>query len=112
MYYWYIIYRDVINFNTAQPYRVRSIKLFKRGKRSYQLLNNSILQENGRIIQSIGSPYLGTSLAGLLALIGGWFGIGCGINDDLTYDGAERWEASIPMEKAAEVYFYTTQVRN
>ena len=49
-------------------------------------------------------------MAGLLALIGDTFGIGCGSNDDLTYDGAERWAAYIPMDKKAEVYFYTTQV--
>ena len=70
-----------------------------------------IFQENGRIIQSIGTPYLGCPLAGILALIGEAFGIACGENGDLTYDGAERWEALIPMDKEAEVYFYTTQVR-
>lgn len=69
-----------------------------------------MLQENGRIVQTIGTPYLGCPLAGILALIGEAFGIACGQNDDLTYDGAERWEALIPMEKEAEVYFYTTQV--
>ena len=49
-------------------------------------------------------------MAGILALIGGAFGIGCGANGDLTYDGAERWEANIPMDYETEVYFYTTQV--
>jgi len=49
-------------------------------------------------------------LAGILALIGEAFGILCGENGDLTYDGAERWEANIPMDKEAEVYYYTTQV--
>ena len=69
-----------------------------------------ILQENGRIIQSIGTPYRGTPLAGILAAIGHVFGIGCGEIYDLTYEGAERWLHCIPMEKQAEVYFYTTQV--
>ena len=69
-------------------------------------------QENGRVIQSIGSPYLGCPLAGILALIGEAFGILCGNNDDLTYDGAERWASKIPMEKSAEVYYYTTQVES
>ena len=69
-----------------------------------------ILQENGRIIQSIGTPYRGTRLAGILAAIGHVFGIGCGEVYDLTYEGAERWLHCIPMEKQAEVYFYTTQV--
>jgi len=45
-------------------------------------------------------------------LIGEAFGILCGSNDDLTYNGAERWASKIPMEKAAEVYYYTTQVEN
>ena len=69
-----------------------------------------ILQDNGRIIQSVGTPYQGTPLAGILAAIGYVFGTGCGRNDNLTYDGAEQWLRGIPMEKRAEVYFYTTQV--
>ena len=43
-------------------------------------------------------------MAGILGSIGGAFGIGCGENKDLTYDGAERWGALVPMEKKAEVY--------
>ena len=49
-------------------------------------------------------------MAGILALIGEAFGILCGKNGDLTYDGAARWESMIPMQKEEEVYFYTTQV--
>ena len=69
-----------------------------------------ILQDNGRLIQSIGTPYRGSPLAGILGTIAHVFGVGCGRNDNLTYDGAERWLQGIPMEKRAEVYFYTTQV--
>ena len=79
-------------------------------KQYFKLFCWLIPQENGRVIQSVGSPYLGCPLAGILGSIGGVFGIGCGENEDLTYDGAERWGALIPMEKKAEVYFYTTQV--
>jgi len=49
-------------------------------------------------------------LAGLLAFLGEIIGIGCGLNEDLTYSGAERWESKIPLDKKADVYYYTTQV--
>jgi hypothetical protein len=57
----------------------------------------------------VGSPYQGTSLAGFLADFGWWFGIGCGGNPDLTYDGARNWLSKIPMDARNEVYYYTTQ---
>lgn len=69
-----------------------------------------LLQENGRIVQSLGTPYQGCPLAGLLAYLGDLLGIGCGLNEDLTYDGAEQWLSKIPLDKRAEVYYYTTQV--
>lgn len=62
----------------------------------------------GRLIQSVGSPYAGCGLAGSLAGIGGVFGMGCGSNTDLTYDGASLWLKSIPPSKAQQVYYYTT----
>ena len=37
-----------------------------------------------RLIQSVGTPYQGTALAGNLALLGQLFGAGCGTNWDLT----------------------------
>ncbi|XP_065904311.1 conditioned medium factor-like isoform X2 [Dysidea avara] len=65
----------------------------------------------GHIVQTLGTPYLGCPLAGLLALIGDtFFGIGCGANGDLTYDGAARWASKLPMDKQLEVYCYTTQL--
>jgi len=67
---------------------------------------------NGRLIQSVGSPYYGSGIAGNLAVIGIIFGIGCGKNNDLTYDGAGKWAAGIPASTAADVYYYTTQYRN
>jgi len=63
----------------------------------------------GRLIQSVGSPYKGTGLAGSLAGIGPIFGVGCGSNSDLTYDGAGRWAAAIPTTHAAKAFYYTTQ---
>jgi hypothetical protein len=61
-----------------------------------------------RLIQSVGSPYQGTNIAGILATIGSWFGEGCGSNSDLTYSGAAAWLAGIPTAERAKVNFYTT----
>jgi len=62
----------------------------------------------GSLIQSVGSPYGGSGLAGSLASIGGIFGVGCGSNTDLSRDGAKRWGATIPSNFAKDVDFYTT----
>ncbi|HEY2345671.1 MAG TPA: choice-of-anchor X domain-containing protein [Xanthomonadaceae bacterium] len=61
-----------------------------------------------RLIQSVGSPYQGTNIAGILATIGSWFGVGCGSNSDLTYSGASAWLAGIPTAERAKVNYYTT----
>lgn len=61
-----------------------------------------------RLLQSVGTPYQGTNLAGILAVLGSWFGVGCGSNDDMTYDGSEAWLAGIPSWARAEVNYYTT----
>jgi hypothetical protein len=65
----------------------------------------------GRLIQSVGTPYQGTNLAGLLAAIGGIFGVGCGTNTDLTYSGASAWLAGISSASRAKVNYYTTSFR-
>lgn len=62
----------------------------------------------GRLIQSVGTPYRGTALAGSLAALGEIFGIGCGTNTDLTYTGAANWLSTIPSWARAEVDYYTT----
>ncbi len=64
-----------------------------------------------RLIQSVGSPYQGTNLAGILATLGNWFGVGCGFNNDLTYSGASNWLAGIPSWARAKVNYYTTSFR-
>jgi hypothetical protein len=61
-----------------------------------------------RLIQSVGTPYQGTALAGNLALLGQIFGAGCGANTDLTYAGAASWLANIPSWARAKVYYHTT----
>ena len=64
-----------------------------------------------RLIQSVGTPYRGTNIAGILAAIGSWFGAGCGSNDNLTYSGAAAWLAGIPTAQRAKVNYYTTAFR-
>ncbi|MBS1793992.1 MAG: conditioned medium factor [Acidobacteria bacterium] len=61
-----------------------------------------------RLIQSVGTPYQGTALAGNLAILGQIFGAGCGSNNDLTYSGAATWLANIPAWARAKVYYHTT----
>lgn len=73
--------------------------------RYYSGLDNA---GSGRLIQSVGTPYQGTALAGNLAAIGDVFGAGCGTNTDLTYNGASNWLATIPSWAKSKVYYYTT----
>ena len=61
-----------------------------------------------RLIQSVGTPYQGTAIAGNLAAIGSIFGAGCGSNNDLTYSGAAAWMANIPTWARAKVFYHTT----
>lgn len=61
-----------------------------------------------RLIQSVGTPYQGTALAGMLAVLGDIFGAGCGTNWDLTYDGASLWLSGIPSWARSRVYYHTT----
>ncbi|CAE7209229.1 phrB [Symbiodinium necroappetens] len=64
--------------------------------------------EGGRLIQSVGTPYQGTPLAGDLAGIGEVFGQGCGTNFDLSPDGSAIWLAGIPTASRQKVHYYTT----
>lgn len=64
-----------------------------------------------RLLQSVGTPYQGTNLAGILATLGSWFGVGCGTNDNLTYSGAAAWLAGIPSWARAKVNYYTASFR-
>ena len=64
-----------------------------------------------RLIQSVGSPYQGTNIAGILATMGNWFGVACGSNSNLTYSGASSWLAGIPTSSRAKVNYYTTSFK-
>lgn len=61
-----------------------------------------------RLIQSVGTPYQGTALAGNAAVLGSIFGVGCGTNSNLTYSGATSWLSGIPTSSRAKVNYYTT----
>jgi len=63
---------------------------------------------SGRLIQSVGTPYQGSPLAGTLALIGDIFGAGCGRNNDLTPSGASAWLSGIPTWARSKVNYYST----
>lgn len=63
---------------------------------------------NGRLVQSIGTPYAGCSAAGSSANLGELFGIGCGENFDLSLDGSALWIPGITADTRSQVYFYTT----
>lgn len=71
-------------------------------------LDNAVLTGGKRLIQSVGTPYQGTNLAGNLAAIGQVFGAGCGTNTNLTYSGASSWLAGISTTRRAKVNYYTT----
>ncbi len=62
----------------------------------------------GRLIQSVGTPYQGTPLAGNAAVLGQIFGIGCGANTDLTYSGAASWLSGVPTWARNQVNYFTT----
>ena len=61
-----------------------------------------------RMIQSVGTPYQGTPIAGNLAALGNVFGVGCGYNSNLTTSGAASWLAGIPTWARSKVNYFTT----
>jgi len=67
------------------------------------------LPVGGRIIQSLVTPFGGTSIAGSSAGLGKVFGVGCGANNDLTHDGANLWSRSVATSTRKEIYSYIVQ---
>ncbi|MBV9791336.1 MAG: hypothetical protein JOZ51_24280, partial [Chloroflexi bacterium] len=61
-----------------------------------------------RRIQTVGTPYWGTPLAGLIAWIGQLFDASCGANWNLTNAGSLLWQATIPPWARSQVHFATT----
>jgi hypothetical protein len=65
-----------------------------------------------RLIQSVGSPYQGTPLAGNLAVLGSIFGVGCGSVYDMSPEGATAWLSTIPTWARANVWYWTTSYKD
>jgi len=65
----------------------------------------------GEILQSLGTPYQGSTLAGSAADLGKAFGVGCGQSSALSRDGAVAWNQGIVQESRKAVYYYTTQYK-
>jgi len=65
--------------------------------------------QNGRLLQSVGTPYKGNSGAGAAADLIKLFGVSCGSNDDLTKNGATLWLKDIAMEHRNHVHYYRTR---
>jgi len=65
----------------------------------------------GRLIQSVGTPYKGSTAAGSAANLGESFGIGCGDNFDLSLDGAVLWIAGISSDSRKDIHYYTTSYK-
>ena len=61
-----------------------------------------------RLIQTVGSPFQGTALAGNAAVLGDIFGFGCGENESLSYTGSANWLSLIPSAAREQVYYHTT----
>ncbi|MDP7028899.1 MAG: hypothetical protein QF733_01600 [Phycisphaerales bacterium] len=65
-------------------------------------------QDGGRLVQALGAPLRGTALAGSIAALGEIFGIQCGANYDMTYDGAALWLSYVPTWARQECWSWTT----
>ena len=61
-----------------------------------------------RRIQGVGVPWQGTALAGNAAVLGEVFGVGCGTNYDMTYEGSAAWLSFIPTWVREDVWYWTT----
>ena len=66
-------------------------------------------QYEGRWIQTLGTPFQGTNLAGMAASMGAIFGLGCGSVHDLTEEGAENWLDNMQPWARKRVTYYRTQ---
>ena len=63
---------------------------------------------DGRLLQALGTPFTGTTLAGDISVLGELFGFGCGVNYDMTYDGAAQWLSFIPTAARQETWTWTS----
>jgi hypothetical protein len=61
-----------------------------------------------RLVQTVGTPFQGSTAAGSAASLGNIFGVGCGSNTDLSLDGARNWLTGISTVTRSKVHFWTT----
>lgn len=66
----------------------------------------------GRLLQSVGTPYKGSPLAGVIAALGEVFGVRCGYNYNLTVIGANSWLSGIPTWARNKVNYYSTSFKD
>eukprot|EP01117_Protostelium_nocturnum_P018008 TRINITY_DN742_c0_g1_i1.p1 TRINITY_DN742_c0_g1~~TRINITY_DN742_c0_g1_i1.p1 ORF type:complete len:682 (-),score=243.01 TRINITY_DN742_c0_g1_i1:71-2116(-) len=75
---------------------------------NYYFTGMDNLDASKRLIQSVGTPYMGSNAAGTAANIGKSFGVACGSNFDLSTDGAVLWLSGITQATREQIYYYTT----
>jgi len=61
-----------------------------------------------RLIQTVGTPFQGSSSAGSIANLAKIFGVACGSNTDLSRDGATNWLSGNSMDSRKDVYSYSS----
>jgi hypothetical protein len=64
--------------------------------------------KNGRLVQSVGTPFYGNTGAGCLSDLINVFGFGCGANFDLSREGSALWLSTISEDTRKSVHYYTT----
>eukprot|EP01091_Cochliopodium_minus_P019351 TRINITY_DN810_c0_g1_i3.p1 TRINITY_DN810_c0_g1~~TRINITY_DN810_c0_g1_i3.p1 ORF type:complete len:679 (-),score=215.94 TRINITY_DN810_c0_g1_i3:42-2078(-) len=108
--------RRVISFLSAQQINSTSLIGHSQGGmvsthtyNYYITPLDEALKTKQRVIQSVGTPYQGSSLAGSVAGLGEIFGVGCGSNNDLSLAGAQSWLSDIANGSRNVVYYYFTQ---
>jgi len=75
---------------------------------NYYFTGMDNLDASKRLIQTVGTPFQGTTAAGSAANLAKSFGVACGSNFDLSIDGAKLWLSGISQETRQNVWFYTT----
>jgi len=104
--------KKVASFVESQSITAYSIAGYSQGGMVVAHLANyywsglDLTPSNGRILQSLVTPFLGNSAAGTTASLGKLFGVGCGPVTDLTKDGANLWVVGISSEVRSKIYYY------
>lgn len=92
----------LIGFSQGGPVSLHILNFYHTGLDSQRSVPGK------RAIQSLCSPFLGSTLSGNAAAIGKIFG-SCGSNYDMSLDGAALWKVGITQDSWAQTNFYYTQ---